>query len=157
MEPRIFGGSLTSLLHPEHAHIAGQVADGEHHIVVEPFGLPGVIRRESNGQLSLELTPHFRGCWVYTEIATERGEYNLLQKLGVCHDELLRVFAYSRTHGIYIPQRFTVLDITIVRPNPTNVARLNRLIGCADHFFVAGRLSYRSEFYEQLREVILAA
>lgn len=157
MENRIFGGSLTPLLHPEHAYVVGQVADEEYLFVVEPFGLPGVIRRERNGQLTLELAPHFRGCWVYTEIATERGEYNLLHKLGVCHDERLRVFAYSRTHGLYIQNLITVLDITIVRPNPTNVAHLTQLVGCAQYCFVAGRLSHRAEFYEQLQEVRLAA
>lgn len=157
MENRIFGGSLTPLLHPEHAYVVGQVADEEHCIIVEPFGLPGVIRRESNGQLSLELTPHFRGCWVYTEIATESGEHRHLHKLGVAHDERLRVFAYSKTHRLYIPQRFTVLDIIIVRPNPSNVAHLTQLVGCAQYCFVAGRLSHRAEFYEQLQEVRLAA
>lgn len=153
----LFGGCLTPLIDPEDVYVPVNEPADEHLVFVNPLPLPGVIRRTGGGALSARFCPHLRGCLLYLEIATEQGEHYLMQRLGVNHDDQWCVFAFSETHGLYIPAQFSIQEIAILRPNLSNLARLHRLIQCADHFFVADRRCWRAEFYEILHRAVSTA
>lgn len=155
--PATFGGSLSGLARPSRTHVLATPLQDVHWLRIYPRRLPGYLHREVSGEVNLTVHPSLRGCWAYLELASAQYAHCILCKLGLNHDDQLRVFAYAKTSGLYIPELFAVLDITILRPSLATAAQLRWLIECADHFFVADRRSCRYEFLELLNLTAAAA